>query len=166
MKASSMMQTALMSTALSLVGWPATLSWAQGVVPSAPSSAPSATPTSWMTTAVVVTSVLAVLVILGALIKMLDLKRKRDSEAIVVQARISDAVLRDPRLFSLPITPTAHVPLWKGSPVTVELGGHVPTEDLRQAAILLVEREAAQLGPEVHVEPKIDVEPAMAGQSA
>ena len=26
-------------------------------------------------------------------------------------------VLRDPRLFSLPITPTAHVPLWKGTPV-------------------------------------------------
>ena len=56
---------------------------------------------------VVVTSVIAVLVVLGLLIKLLDLKRKRDSEAIVVQARISDAILRDPRLFSLAITPTA-----------------------------------------------------------
>ena len=118
------------------------------------------------TTAVVVASILAVLVILGALIKMLDLKRKRDGEAIVVQARISDAVLRDPRLFSLPITPTARVPLWKGSPVTVELGGHVPSEDLRQAAIHLVEREASQLGPDIRIEPKIGVEPTMARRSA
>ena len=119
-----------------------------------------------MTTAVVVATVLAVLVILGALIKMLDLKRKRDGEAIVVQARISDAVLRDPRLFSLPITPTAHVPLWKGSPVTVEVGGHVPSEDLREAAIHLVEREASQLGPDIRIESKIGVEPTMARRSA
>ena len=58
--------------------------------------------------------VIAMLLIIGALVKILDLKRKREGEAVVVQAQISDAVLRDPTLFSLPITPTAHVPLWKG----------------------------------------------------
>jgi hypothetical protein len=162
-----MTRTALITTALSLVDWPAK-SWAQGVVgPQASSNASgAATQSSAMTTAIVVISILAVVVILGALIKMLDLKRKRDGEAIVVQARISDAVLRDPRLFSLPITPTAHVPLWKGSPVTVELAGHVPSEDLRQAAIHLVEREASQLGPDVRIEPKVGVEPTMARRSA
>ena len=119
-----------------------------------------------MTTAAVLTSLLAVLVVLVALVKMLDLKRRRDSEAIVVQARISDAILRDPRLFSLPITPTAHVPLWKGSPVTLEVAGHVPSEDLRQAAVNLVEREASQLGPEIHIESKLGIEPALARRSA
>src|SRR5438132_14398272 len=78
---------------------------------------------------------------------MLDLKRKRDGEAVVVQARISDAVLRDPRLFSLPITPTARVPLWKGSPVTVEVAGQVPSDDLRQVALGVIEREATHLRP-------------------
>jgi hypothetical protein len=97
---------------------------------------------------------------------MLDLKRKREGEAVVVQARISDAVLRDPRLFSLPITPTAHVPLWKGTPVTVEVAGQVPSEDLREAAVSLVEREASQLGPEVRVESRIGIVPTMARRSA
>lgn len=168
MKAISATRTALITIALSLVGWPATTGWAQGVVgPQTSSDASSgATQSGAMATAAVVASVLAILVVLGALIKMLDLKRKREGEAIVVQARISDAVLRDPRLFSLPITPTAHVPLWKGSPVTVEVGGQVPSEDLRQAAIHLVEREASQLGPDVRIESKIGVEPSMARRSA
>ncbi len=119
-----------------------------------------------MTTAVVVASLLAVLVVLGALIKMMDLKRKRESEAVVIQARVSDAVLRDPRLFSLPITPTAHVPLWKGTPVTVRSRGEVPSEDLRQAALNLIEREASQLGSEVRVESRVGVVPTMARRSA
>jgi hypothetical protein len=105
-------------------------------------------------------------VVLGALIKMLDLKRKRDGEAVVVQARISDAVLRDPRLFSLPITPTAHVPLWSGTPVTVDVAGQVPSEDLRDATLHLIEREASQLGSDVRVESRISVVPTMAQRSA
>jgi hypothetical protein len=161
-------RAALITSVLALMAWPARAGWAQGVVaPQMPSSATSdATQSGAVTTVVVVGSLLAVLVVLGALVKMLDLKRKRDSEAVVVQARISDAVLRDPRLFSLPITPTAHVPLWKGTPVTVEVGGHVPSEDLREAAIHLVEREASQLGPEVRVESRIAIEPTTARRSA
>ncbi len=118
------------------------------------------------TTVVVLASLLVVLLVLVALIKMLDLKRKRDSEAVVVQARLADAVLRDPRLFSFPITPTAHIPLWKGRPVTVEVAGQVPSNDLRDAAVGLIEREASQLGPEVRVESRIGVTPGMARRSA
>jgi hypothetical protein len=144
------------------------MGWAQVVVGPQGSSSTSggAAQSNAMTTAVVVASVLVILVVLGALIKMLDLKRKRDGEAVIVQARLSDAVLRDPRLFSLPITPTAHVPLWKGSPVTVDLAGQVPSDDLRQAAIQLVEREASQLGPDVRIESRIGVAPTMARRSA
>jgi hypothetical protein len=161
-------RAALLTSALALMAWPARAGWAQGVVaPQVPASSTSdAAQSGAVTTVVVVGSLLAVLVVLGALIKMLDLKRKRDGEAVVVQARISDAVLRDPRLFSLPITPTAHVPLWKGTPVTVEVAGQVPSEDLREAAIRLVEREASQLGPEVHVESRIGIVPTMARRSA
>ena len=103
--------------------------------------------------------VIAMLLIIGALVKILDLKRKREGEAVVVQAQISDAVLRDPALFSLPITPTAHVPLWKGSPVTVEVVGQVPSDDLRLAALRVVEREASHLRPDVRIESRIGVVP-------
>jgi len=157
----------LVTSALTLVAWPATSVLAQGVVgPQASSSSSGAVQSGSVTTAVVVASLLAVLVVLGALIKMLDLKRKRETEAVVVQARISDAVLRDPRLFSLPITPTAHVPLWKGTPVTVDVAGQVPSDDLRDAAVGLIEREAAQMGSEVRVESRIGVVPTMARRSA
>jgi hypothetical protein len=161
-------RTALITSVLALMAWLARAGWAQGVVaPQVPSNATSdATQSGAVTTVVVVGSLLAVLVVLGALIKMLDLKRKRDGEAVVVQARISDAVLRDPRLFSLPITPTAHVPLWKGTPVTVEVAGQVPSQDLREAALTLVERVASQLGPEVRVESRIGIVPTMARRSA
>ena len=167
MKTISATRTALITAALSLVAWPAKNGRAQVVVPQASSNASGgATQSGAMTTAVVAGTVLAVLVILGVLIKMLDLMRKRESEAVVVQARISDAVLRDPRLFSLPITPTARVPLWKGTPVTVEVAGQVPSEDLREAAIGLIEREASQLGPEVRIESRIGVVPTIARRSA
>jgi hypothetical protein len=162
----ALVTSALASSALALAGWPGNV-WAQGVVgPQASNASGGATQSGAVTTAVVVASLLAVLVVLGVLIKMLDLKRKRESEAVVVQARISDAVLRDPRLFSLPITPTAHVPLWKGTPVTVDVAGQVPSEDLREAAIGLIEREASQLGPEVRIESRIGVVPTMAQRSA
>ena len=161
-------RAALITSALALMAWPARSGWAQSVVSTpAPGGATSdATQSGAVTTAVVVGSLLAVLIVLGALIKMLDLKRKRDSEAVVVQARLSDAILRDPRLFSLPITPTAHVPLLTGKPVTVEVAGQVPSEDLRDAAIDLVEREASQLGADVQIQSRIGVVPTMARRSA
>jgi hypothetical protein len=147
MKTIDTTRAGLVTSALALVAWPAKNVWAQGVVgPQVSGSASDgAAQSGAVATAVIVASLVAVLVVLGALIKMLDLKRKRDTEAVVVQARMSDAVLRDPRLFSLPITPTAHVPLWKGTPVTVEVAGQVPSDDLRDAAIGLIEREAAQV---------------------
>ena len=168
MKTISTSRTALVTSALALAAAPVKTAWAQGVIgPQASGNAASgATQSSAVTTVVVVASLFAVVVALGALIKMFDLKRKRESEAVVIEARISDAVLRDPRLFSLPITPTAHVPLWKGSPVTVEVAGQVPSDELRQAAVGLIEREASQVGPEVRIESRIGVSPTMARRSA
>jgi hypothetical protein len=149
----------LITTGFVLVPWPGRRGWAQSV--GAP--APSGTESNGVT---VVILVIAMLVIIGALVKILDLKRKREGEAVIVQAQLSDAVLRDPALFSLPITPTAHVPLWKGSPVTVEVAGQVPSDDLRLAALRVVEREASHLRPDVRIESRIGVVPTMARRSA
>ncbi len=149
----------LIATGLAL---PAQHGWAQLANPSSPSGR---TPGEGATVGVVIV-VVAVLLIIGALVKIIDLKRKREGEAVVVQAQLSDAVLRDPALFSLPITPTAHVPLWKGSPVTVEVAGQVPSDDLRLAALRVVEREASHLRSDVRIESRIGVVPTMAQRSA
>ena len=151
----------LITTGFLLVPWPARRGWAQSV------GAPATSGTqSDGTAGAVIILVIAMLLIIGVLVKIFDLKRKREGEAVVVQAQLSDAVLRDPALFSLPITPTAHVPLWKGSPVTVEVAGQVPSDDLRLAALRVVEREASHLRPDVRIESRIGVVPTMARRSA
>ena len=75
---------------------------------------------------IVVATMLLVVVLLGVAVKLYDLKRKREDEAIAAQARISDALLMDATLAGLPLTPTAHLPLWKGSPLVVELTAPCP----------------------------------------
>ena len=81
---------------------------------------------------IVVATMLLVVVLLGVAVKLYDLKRKREDEAIAAQARVSDALLMDATLAGLPLTPTAHLPLWKGSPLVVEIkGAGAPTRAAR-----------------------------------
>lgn len=115
---------------------------------------------------VIVALMIISVLILAVLVKMWDLKRKREGEAVIVQSQISDALLREPALFSLAVIPTAHVPLWKGSPVTVEIAGQVPSEDLRDAALRAIEREASRLRSDVRIESRIGVVPTMVRRSA
>ena len=111
-------RAALVTSALA--AWPQTV-WAQGVVGSqVPGGAPSdATQSGAVTTIAVVALLLGVLVALGALIEFLDLKRKREGEAVVVQAdlRMRSCVTRGFSAFRSH-QPRAS-PLWKGTPVTV-----------------------------------------------
>ena len=116
--------------------------------------------------AVIISLVIISVLILGVLVKIWDLKRKRENEAVIVQSQISDALLREPALFSLAITPTARVPLWRGSPVTVEVAGQVPSDDLREAALRTIEREASRLRSDLRIESRIGVVPTMARRSA
>ena len=114
--------------------------------------------------ALVMGLLVTLVLILGVVVKLWDLKRKREGEAVIVQSQLSDALLREPALFSLAITPTANVPLWKGSPVMVEVAGQVPSDDLRQAALRVVEREASRLRSDIQVESRIGVVPTMASR--
>jgi hypothetical protein len=116
--------------------------------------------------AVVIGLVIISVLMLAVLVKLWDLKRKREEEAVIIQSQLSDALLREPALFSLAITPTAHVPLGKGSPVTVEVAGQVPTDDLREAALRVIERETSRLRSDVRIESRIGVVPTMTRRSA
>jgi hypothetical protein len=148
-----------------------TLAWAQA--PSTPSpvvTPPPASPTAPDETggglAILITTMVALLAVLVMAVKMFDLKRKREEEAVALQARLSDALFVDPALASLPITPTAHEPLWRGSPVTVEVAGQTPTQELREAALRLVERELSASRSDFQIEDRIMVDPLMARHAA
>ena len=116
-------------------------------VPGAPP--PGIASGSTVTTLVVLGLVVGLLIVVGIGVKLFDLKRKRQAEAVQLQAQLSEALLREGRMS---ITPTAHVPLWAGGPVTVELSGPGPSSpESREAALQLVEREAARIRPDVRV---------------
>ena len=101
----------------------------------------------------IVASVLVVglLVVVGALVKIYDLRGKRETEAVHIQAQISDALLRDPNLFGLPVAATAHAPLWSGTPVAVELTGEVPDPSVRDAVRRIALAEARRIRPDVEI---------------
>jgi hypothetical protein len=60
----------------------------------------------------------------------------------------------------LPLTPTAHLPLWKGSPLVVELTGAVPRAELRVAAVDVVRREMGRSRSDFRIEDRIAVRAA------
>jgi hypothetical protein len=102
----------------------------------------------WMVAAMLV---FGLLVVIGALVKIYDLRRKRETEAVHLQAQISDALLRDPNLFGLPVAATAHAPLWSGTPVTIELTGEVPDAHQRFTVERIARAEAMRIRPDVEI---------------
>ena len=107
---------------------------------------------------IVVAMMLLLVVLLGVAVKLFDLKRKREEEAVAAQARIADALLMDSTLAALPLTPTAHLPLWKGSPLILEIKGAVPSPELREAAVEVATREIARSRPDFLIEDRISVD--------
>jgi hypothetical protein len=104
----------------------------------------------------------ACLLAVGLVAKMLDLRLRRDGEAIAVRGLISDALHQDPNLFGTSVTVVrVRVPLWTGSPVTIRVAGQVPSDQLRKAVLRSIKRAAkSDLIVAVRIKSRIDVRPA------
>jgi hypothetical protein len=100
----------------------------------------------------------ALLVVLGAGVKLHDVKRKRDEQGLYLQARVSDALLDDPELARLRLAATVRVPLWRPAAALVVISGRVPTEELREAALRLVLDRTFATWPSARIEDRIVVE--------
>ena len=111
--------------------------------------------------AILVLLVIGLLVIIGIGVKLYDLKRKREVEAVHLQARVSDALMREPDLINLAVTPTATVPWWSGTPARLEVTGRIPAPETREQVLRLVEREAKQVRPDVTVVDRLQVDTAV-----
>ena len=132
-----------------------------GVAAPASAQTPTAVPEgggSWTAIGGMIMLVL-VLAAVGVAVKLFDLKRKREADAVLLQAQLSDALLRDASLAGLLVTPTATVPFWSGSPATVALEGRVPFSEQRDQVRRVVEREAARIRPDVVIEDHVAVTP-------
>ncbi len=136
--------------------------WAQTPTVPGPTLPPTAMPApegsgSFAAAAIVI---VALLVVIGVVVKLFDLKNKRSAEEVHLQAQISDALLREQNVFRLPVTPTAHVPFVTGSPATVEVTGEVPSAEMRDTVIRLVRNEAKRIRDDVEIEDRLFVKAA------
>jgi hypothetical protein len=104
--------------------------------------------------------------LVGFTVKVIDRKRRREEEAVLVQAKVSDALLTDPTVSSLPVTVTAHAPFWNGSPITVDVVGRVARPDQREAVIRRVTREVEAIRPDYRLVDRLGIEPALVARAA
>jgi hypothetical protein len=141
----------------------ASAAWAQ--VSPTPAPVPSPEMTNGSGAFMVAALVVVLLIAVGVMVKLYDLRRKREDEAVALQARLSDALLAEPSLSSLPLVPTVRIPM-RGSPVSVEIVGTVPRAELRQAAIDLVVREAARSVKSYRVDARISIDSMMQRRAA
>lgn len=111
----------------------------------------------WNGTLAVVGSVIALIVIVGIVAKLIDLRRRREAEAVALQSRLSDALLTDAPLHAAPVIPTVSIP-WTGSPITVEVSGDLPSAEVRDSVLRLIRRETAHLSS-VEIEDKLLILP-------
>ena len=131
----------------------ATQAWAQ----TAPTSSPGSDGGGSAIAMVVI--IVAALAIVGLGVKLYDLRRKRESEAVQLQAQISDALMREQLLSGVPIMATAHAPLWRRSPATIEVAGQVPSPLARETALRIVRTEAGRIRSDFQIEDRIAVVP-------
>src|SRR5215510_12699254 len=105
--------------------------------------------------ALVVLAVFVAAIVIVA--KLMDLKKRRESQAVLLQSRVADALMREGRLGDVVVTPTVRVPFWSGRPATIELTGRVPTQDIHEAVLSIVRSEAGRLRPDVVIEDRISL---------
>ncbi len=111
----------------------------------------------WGGAAALLAVVVVLLLVIGVGVKLYDAKRKREGDALMLQARISDALLRD--FATLPITAVASGSLWRRSPLVLAIRGSVPTPELREAVMRLVGQELSRHHRGVGAEDRLVVDP-------
>jgi hypothetical protein len=142
------------------------VAWAQAA-PITPPPATTAAQGGAATGAMAMVAVIVgLLIVVGVGVKLYDLKRKREADAVHLQAQISDALLRDQALFGMPITPTAHVPFFRGTPAVIEVSGQVPSAEAREAAMRIIRSEASRIRPDFRIDDHMAIVPAMATRAA
>ncbi len=114
----------------------------------------------WGGVVVLVTLVVVFVAIIGVGAKLYDAKRKREGDALILQARVSDALLSE--FAALPITAVATGSRWRRTPLVLAIKGSVPTPELREAVMRSASQELSR-HPGVLVEDQLFVDP-MAGK--
>ena len=117
------------------------------------------TPSSWGGSVALLLVVLVLLLAIGVGVKLYDSKRKREDEALSLQSHLSDALLLEPTLAGLPVTAVASGSLWRRAPLAIAITGTVPTPELREHVMRLIDQELARRHPGARAEDRLVVDP-------
>ncbi len=139
------------------------LAGAQGVP--APGPVPPAPPGGGGGIGVPLLIALGFIVLIVVAVRILDMRRRRRDEASAIEASLSDALLREPRLAGTVITTSAHLPLSRNAPPVIEVRGEVPYPELRDIALRAVRQEALRFHAGARVEDRIFVAPPVPAQT-
>jgi hypothetical protein len=117
-------------------------------------SAPSAGPHGAI--ALLILTAVATVVLL-AIAKASDFRRKREDQTAELEVRISTALLEHPAFFRSSVVPRVRIPFWRGSPATITMAGDVPSSELAQTALRLATQAASWVRSDFTIENRIIV---------
>jgi len=103
--------------------------------------------------------ILLLIIGIGVAVKLYDVKRRRTEENAALQSLLSEALMLERSVVGLPVAPFVSQSVWPRSPVVIAVRGSVPTLELRDAVIRLVEREAYRRQPGARTEDRLQVDP-------
>ena len=102
---------------------------------------------TWSTIALASGAFVGLAVVTAVAVSMLEAQRRRDRQAAVFQDRLAAPIARELGYTGVSVLPTVRIPLLSAAtrPAVIRLEGQVPSYDLRDRVIRLVEREAMRL---------------------
>jgi hypothetical protein len=144
------------------------VAWPQATSPAPTSPAPPSEGVGGYGIIIAFLLVIALIIAVGVAVKVYDVKRKREDEGIALQSRLSDALLSDPSLAGsgYPVTPTAHVPFSRRSPLSITLTGTVPSRAKRDKVMQLVKQVAMPYDGDYEIDDRLLVDPQMIRRAA
>jgi hypothetical protein len=102
---------------------------------------------TWPAVAVGIGIILGVALVTSIGVFLLEAQRRREQRATAFQDRLTEPLSRELGQAGVSVLPTVRIPLWSAStrPAVIQLVGQVPSSDLRDRVVRLVEREAMRL---------------------
>ena len=102
---------------------------------------------SWPVITLAVGIVVGVACVTAIGVILLEAQRRRDQRAVSFQDRLAEPIARELGQAGVSVLPTVRIPLWSAAtrPAVIQLVGQVPSRDLRDRVVRIVEREAILL---------------------
>jgi len=122
-------------------------------------ASPRRSSADWGTGIAIVAIILLLVIAIGVVAKFYDVNRRRKEENAALQSLLSDALLLERSIVGLPVAPFVSQSVWPHSPLVIAVRGSVPTLELRDAVMQLVEREAFRRHPGARTEDRLQVDP-------